>query len=96
MYYVYILQNTLSGRHYIGSTNDLARRIAEHNRGQTTSTRQRGSWQVRFSEKYVLKKDAVHRERQIKAYKGGHAFKNLLVDEKNSTQVFGNAGIAQW
>ncbi|WP_308986634.1 GIY-YIG nuclease family protein [Thalassobacterium sedimentorum] len=30
MYYVYVLENA-SGRLYIGHTNDVARRIEEHN-----------------------------------------------------------------
>ncbi len=78
MYYTYILRNTKSGRHYIGSTNDLKRRLSEHNRGQTTSTRQSGKWLLIYKETFESSLQAKRRERQIKSYKGGNQFKKLL------------------
>ena len=39
---VYILRGS-SGRHYIGSTDNLARRLAEHHRGNNHTTRRLGS-----------------------------------------------------
>ena len=41
MAWVYILRGA-SGRHYIGSTEDLDRRIKEHRRGGTHTTRRLG------------------------------------------------------
>ncbi len=41
MAWVYILRGD-SGRHYIGSTSDLARRLEEHRRGQTHTTARLG------------------------------------------------------
>ncbi|MFZ5845685.1 MAG: GIY-YIG nuclease family protein, partial [Patescibacteria group bacterium] len=75
---VYILQNIKSGRYYIGSTNDKERRLSEHNRGQTKSTKRKGAWKIIHKEEYVSSVDAKKRERQIKAYKGGNAFKKLI------------------
>ena len=34
MNYVYVLKSTVDGELYIGSTNDLKRRIGEHNNGK--------------------------------------------------------------
>jgi predicted GIY-YIG superfamily endonuclease len=42
MAWVYILRGP-SGRHYIGSTTDLTRRIEQHQHGHTYSTRRLGS-----------------------------------------------------
>ena len=78
MYYVYILKNDLSNKHYIGSTNHLERRLDEHNRGQTKSTKARGLWSIIYTEKFNLQIEAKRREIQIKSYKGGNAFKALL------------------
>ena len=78
MYTVYVLQNTISRRHYVGSTNDIARRMSEHNRGQTRSTRQKGSWVLKYIEEYSTSIEAKAREHQIKSYKGGNAFKKLI------------------
>ena len=41
MAWVYILRSD-SGRHYIGSTTDLERRLAEHRRGHTHTTKRLG------------------------------------------------------
>ncbi len=41
MWYVYILTSKKDGRLYVGSTNDLKRRLQEHTRGQSQSTRNR-------------------------------------------------------
>lgn len=79
MFIVYILRNTISGRHYIGSSNDLVRRIAEHNRGHTKSTRQKGNWELIYTEQYNSEHEARTREMVIKSYKGGNAFKKLIV-----------------
>ncbi len=78
MFTVYILQNSISKRFYIGSTNDISRRLEEHNRGQTTSTRQKGFWTMVYFEKANTKIEAIRREKLIKSYKGGNAFKKLV------------------
>ena len=80
MFNVYILKNTRSGRHYIGSTNNLERRITEHSRGQTKSTKQKGSWKLIYKEVYTDIIEARKRERLIKSYKGGNGFRKLLAD----------------
>lgn len=41
MYYVYILKSEKDGGLYIGKTNDIKRRLAEHNSGQTPSLKSR-------------------------------------------------------
>ena len=38
MWYVYILESEKDDKHYIGSSNDLKRRIEEHNKGIVEST----------------------------------------------------------
>lgn len=78
MFTVYVLQNIVSKRFYIGSTNDIIRRVNEHNRGQTKSTRQKGRWELVYKEEYEVNSLAKLRENKIKSYKGGNAFKNLI------------------
>ncbi len=84
MYFMYILSNDLSGKHYIGSTNNLERRLDEHNRGQTKSTKKTGKWSIIYTEQFMSGIDAKRREQQVKSYKGGNAFKKLI------------AGIVHW
>ncbi len=76
--FVYVLQNERTSRHYIGSTTDLQRRLADHNRGNTSSTRNRGVWRLVYWEAYKDLGAARRREREIKSYKGGVQFKLLV------------------
>lgn len=41
MHYVYILKSEKDNKLYIGKTNDVERRLAEHNRGHTRSLKSR-------------------------------------------------------
>jgi putative endonuclease len=78
MFTTYVLQNTSSKKYYIGSTNNLERRLSEHNRGQTKSTRKEGKWVLIYKEIYSTNKESKLRERMIKSYKGGNGFKKML------------------
>jgi len=49
-----------------------------HNRGSNQSTKANRPWKLIYSEKYSVKTEAAKRERQIKSYKGGYAFKQLI------------------
>ncbi len=81
MYTVYILKNNITGRHYIGSTDNIDRRLAEHNRGQTRSTRYgKNNWVLIYTEQYGNELIAKRREQKIKSFKGGDAFKRLVRD----------------
>jgi putative endonuclease len=47
MKYVYMLQSeTYSDRYYTGCTTDLKRRLAEHNRGESTHTKKHLPWKL--------------------------------------------------
>ena len=79
MFAVYILQNRLTNRYYIGSTDNIDRRLSEHNRGQTKSTRYaKKNWILVYKEEYCSRNEAHKRELKIKSFKGGDAFKRLL------------------
>jgi putative endonuclease len=80
MYYVYVLQIKRSGRYYIGQTKDLAKRLQKHSRGETKSMKNRGEFKVVYTEELSSRAEAMRRERQIKNYKGGEAFRRLLVE----------------
>jgi len=77
MNFVYIIKNS-QGRYYIGSTFDIEKRLYYHNSGKNRSTKEKGPWVLVYKEEYGDKQSAIKRERQIKSYKGGNAFKKLL------------------
>ena len=41
MFYTYVLKSKKDGKLYIGSTNDLKRRLTQHNSGEVKSTKPR-------------------------------------------------------
>ena len=81
MYTVYIIRSESTDKYYVGFTSDIEDRLKHHNSGATKSTKGRGLWKVVYREEYVNKQDAWLRERQIKKYKGGNAFKKLIFGE---------------
>lgn len=43
---MYILRSLSTARYYVGHTQDLPKRVQEHNNGRTLSTRGRGPWEI--------------------------------------------------
>lgn len=78
MYTVYIIQSDKSGNYYIGFTSDLSDRLKHHNSGANKSTKNNRPWSLIYKEQFVDKKSAWLREKEIKSYKGGNAFKKLI------------------
>jgi putative endonuclease len=69
MYYLYILKNEVTGRFYIGSTNDLDRRLKQHNAGSTRTTRVLKTNKLVYTETYDTVIEARNREKKLKSYK---------------------------
>ena len=78
MYKVYILYSEKNKKYYIGHTNDIDDRMRRHNRGLVKSTKSGCPWKIIYTEDFDSKNDAYRREFQIKSYKKGEAFKNLI------------------
>ncbi len=60
---------------YVGYTNDLKRRLSEHNSGKVKSTKSRMSFQLRYYEAYSKESEAKQREYSLK--KDGKALAQL-------------------
>ncbi len=78
MYYVYALKGPK--QFYIGSTNDLRRRFAEHERGESKSTKNRGPWRLVYYEASTSRTDAIIRERYLKTAWGKRYLKNRIAN----------------
>jgi len=81
MYKVYILQSLKDKRTYVGYTDNLDRRFAEHNSGQNKSTKNRIPFKLLFSEEFEDKKEAKKRELYWKSGAGRNRLKEYF--EKN-------------
>ena len=77
-HYVYILQSEKDKKYYIGETSDAAARLLFHNTGKQRSTRNRIPFIIILVEQFETRHEALKREKQIKSWKGGNAFKALI------------------
>jgi len=75
MYYIYVLKSLKDDKLYIGSTNDLKRRLSEHNNGLNRSTKDRRPFELRYYEACANEHDARTREYNLK--KDGKALGQL-------------------
>jgi putative endonuclease len=78
MYYVYVLKSAILGIYYVGSTDDIDRRIKEHNNGLSKYTKNKGPWVLLYSERYNTLKEARQREKLIKSWKKRTAIEKLI------------------
>jgi putative endonuclease len=78
MYYVYILHSDRDGMLYTGSTNDLKRRLSEHNDGRVGSTVKRRQLRLIYYEACINETDARAREKYLKSGMGKRYIKNRL------------------
>jgi len=78
MFFVYVLQNSITGRLYTGFTAHLAQRIGQHNCGIAKSTKNRGLWTLAHQEEYATRAEAMRREKYLKAGQGREELKSIL------------------
>ena len=77
-YYVYIIKNESLNRRYKGITQNLDRRLKEHNQGKTKSTKQSSGWILEYFEEFYSSEDARTREKYFKSAAGRRWIKNRL------------------
>ena len=76
-YRVYILLNP-EGRRYIGVTDDVERRLGQHNQGVSKWTKGRGPWRVEWTSTPRSLGDARALENPMKRQKGGAGLELLM------------------
>ncbi len=87
-----------AGKFYIGSTDDLDRRVVEHNdpdRPRSKYTAKHGPWKLVWSKSHPTRAEAMAGEQQIKNMKSAKWIRRqLLIEHSNSTRsAFGGMGI---
>ena len=63
---MYILKSLQDHELYIGSTNNIVKRLKEHNLGSVASTSRRKPLKLVYFEGYISEKEARHREQNLK------------------------------
>ena len=69
-YWVYVIQSENDSWTYTGHTNDVKRRLHDHNRGKMKSTRHHGPFKLIYTEEFSSRSEAMIREKFLKSGKG--------------------------
>ena len=78
MFYTYIIKSMNTGHLYTGSTNDLRKRLKQHNEGKSTWTKNKTPWNLIYYEACLNEQDARSREKYLKSGMGKRYLKNRL------------------
>ena len=65
MFFVYVLRNS-QGRLYVGFTQDLERRVRQHQDDEGGWTKGKGPWELVHHEGFSERTEALKRERNLK------------------------------
>jgi putative endonuclease len=81
MYFIYILYSASANKYYVGHTDNLERRLFEHNNGMTRFTSNIASdWNIMYTETFESRTLAAKREREIKARKSRVYIQSLIAN----------------
>ena len=80
-FYVYIMANQRNGTLYIGSTDDLARRVFEHKSQVLGFTAKYGCTMLVWAEPHDSRESALVRERRLKEWR--RSWKLMLIEASN-------------
>ena len=86
MFFIYVLLNELSGKIYIGQTENLKKRLGQHNDpnfdvfGKNAYTKiNHGTWKLVYSEEFQTRVEAIRREKALKSSRGRHFIHNKIL-----------------
>lgn len=77
-YMTYILLSKIAKKTYVGHTDNLLRRLEEHNRGRSIFSSRYRPWVILYNESYSLEVDAVKREKYFNSAAGRRWIKKNL------------------
>ena len=78
MFFVYILKSQVANKSYVGHTDDLDRRIKEHNSGKHFYTKRYLPWEIIYNENFENANEARKREKYLKTTNGRRFMKNIF------------------
>jgi putative endonuclease len=67
MFYVYVLKSPNTDKLYKGQTDDLSKRLKQHNSGKVKFTKAYIPWEIIYFEELSTREEAVVREKFLKS-----------------------------
>jgi putative endonuclease len=83
LFYVYIIYSRKLDKYYVGHTEDIAKRLEQHNSGISTFTAKSSDWEIVYQEVFETREGARLREKAIKAKKS-RKYIEWLISSKGS------------
>ena len=80
MYYVYILYSQRKNKYYVGQTNDLERRLLQHNSSQVISTKFGVPWILKHFFEFEERAASVQLEKKIKKRGAKRYLQDMFID----------------
>ena len=77
-YFVYVIKSEIDGRIYVGFSENVQKRIKEHNSGKTKSTKGYRPWQLFFTLECESRKEAREKEKYYKSGIGKEKLKIMV------------------
>ena len=74
----YILKSDLFNKTYVGHTDDLKRRLKEHNQGKSVFTKKFKPWTLIYKENFENLEESIKKERYFKSAAGRRWIKKNL------------------
>ncbi len=78
MYYTYVLESIDFGRYYIWYSQNIEKRLEQHNTGQVRSTKHYIPYKIKYFEVFKTKTEALKREKELKKMNGNSRFKEII------------------
>ena len=79
-HYTYILLSLKDFKFYIGYSEDVFKRLEQHNNGENKSTKSRIPFELLYFEAHRCQDDALRRERYFKTDSGKRTLRKMLRD----------------
>ncbi|MCX6793592.1 MAG: GIY-YIG nuclease family protein [Candidatus Gottesmanbacteria bacterium] len=78
MHSTYILRSKKDNRYYIGSTDNLEKRLQQHNSGRSPYTKGKGPFVLAYKEDFITRSEAKQREYYLKSLKSRIALEKIM------------------
>ena len=79
MVYVYVLYSNDFERYYVGMSDNVEKRLKEHNKGLSKSTKPSVPWRLVHSEQFETRMETRTREKYLKSAAGRRWRKKILI-----------------
>lgn len=74
-FYVYILRSKVKDKYYVGHSNNIIRRLKEHNSGKSKFTKKFMPWELLYYEEFESQSEAITKEKYFKTTSGRRLIK---------------------